>query len=49
MKNEIAVIPYIEHELRMYKAYKREKRLKIMLAASNLIWASVVAVILFAR
>jgi hypothetical protein len=49
MNEKIYEVPYIEHEYRMYKAYKREKKLKIMLGVSNLIWASIVAVILFAR
>ena len=39
-------IPYIEHELRMYKAYKREKRLKMLLTVSNLVWVAVVAVLM---
>ena len=49
MKNEIAVIPYIEHELRMHKAYKRENILKGLLVASNLMWAGIVAVMLLVR
>lgn len=49
MNEKIYEIPYIEHEYRMFKAYKREKRLKLLLVASNLIWTSIVAVVLFAR
>lgn len=48
-KKDIAQIPYIEHELRMHKAHCREERLRWMLIASNLIWAGIVAVMLFAR
>jgi hypothetical protein len=41
MNEKIYEVPYIEHEYRMYKAYKREKRLKIMLTISNLIWLGI--------
>lgn len=34
----MATIPYIEHEYRMYKAYVRERMLKIGLIVSNTIW-----------
>lgn len=44
----IKQIPYIEHELRMYRAYKREAKLKWALVISNLAWA-VTAIILIAR
>lgn len=48
-KKELAQIPYIEHELRMFKAYKRESILKGLLIASNLIWSAIVAVMLLVR
>ena len=48
-KKELAQIPYIEHELRMHKAYKRESILKGLLIASNLIWSAIVAVMLLVR
>lgn len=38
--SDMAQIPYIEHERRMYKAYKREKFLKLLLVGSNLLWLS---------
>lgn len=38
MDKHMAQIPYIAHKARMYKAYKREKRLKIMLVATNVLW-----------
>lgn len=38
MKSDMAQIPYIAHRARMYKAYKRENRLKIALALTNLAW-----------
>ena len=41
----MAQIPYIEHERRMYKAYKREKRLKMLLIGTNAAW--VVGALLF--
>ena len=44
---KMAQIPYIEHEYRMYKAYKRENRLKCILIGTNIIWA-VIALILVA-
>lgn len=34
----VAQIPYIVHEARMYKAEKREIKLKILLAISNCLW-----------
>jgi hypothetical protein len=46
-KTDIAQIPYITHEYRMHKAYEREKRLKCILIATNVLWA-VVALILVA-
>lgn len=46
---DLAQVPYIEHELRMYKAYKRESILKGMLVASNLIWAATVVAVLIVR
>lgn len=36
--SDMAQVPYIEHEKRMYKAYKRECLLKVMLAATNGLW-----------
>lgn len=48
-KKDIAQVPYIEHELRMYKAYKRESILKGLLIASNLIWSAIAAVMLLVR
>ena len=45
---DMAQIPYIEHELRMYKAYCREKRLKILLVITNICWA-LGAIVVFAR
>ena len=46
---EMAQIPYIEHELRMYKAYRREYTLKIALACSNCAWFIGLLILLFAR
>lgn len=37
-KEDMAQIPYIEHRKRMYKAYKREKKLWICLLCSNAMW-----------
>ena len=39
---EMAQIPYIEHEYRMYKACKREKILKSILIVTNILWALIV-------
>lgn len=36
--SDMAQIPYIEHQRRMYKAYKREKALKGLLIGSNTLW-----------
>ncbi len=47
--NDLAQIPYIEHELRMYKAYKRENLLKKILIGSNLIWLGTVIALLIMR
>jgi hypothetical protein len=38
MNKDMAQIPYIAHLARMYKAHKREKLLKIMLVATNVLW-----------
>lgn len=40
--DNLAKIPYVVHELRMYKAYKRELMLKWALGISNIIWLAVV-------
>lgn len=38
-EKELAQIPYVVHEYRMYEAYKRERRIKIVLGISNFVWA----------
>ena len=38
-KNDMAQISFIAHKKALFEAYKREKRLKIMLIATNIIWA----------
>jgi hypothetical protein len=35
---DMAQIPYIEHKHRMFKAYRRERRLKALLVCSNCLW-----------
>lgn len=35
---KMAQIPYIEHQRRMFKAYKREKRIKAALIITNALW-----------
>ena len=45
-KIDMAQIPYIEHEYRMYKAYEREKRLKLILLGTNVLWVLAVILIL---
>ena len=42
-KIDMATIPYIEHEKRMFKAYQREKKLFFSLIVTNVIW--VIAII----
>ena len=37
-KVNMAQIPYIEHKKRIYKAYKREQKLKILLVCTNAMW-----------
>lgn len=39
-KSDMAQIPYIVHKCRMYKAYKRETRLKWAIVIINIVWAS---------
>lgn len=34
----LAMIPFIEHERQMFKAYQREKGWKIIFIGSNLLW-----------
>lgn len=48
MKNvyDMAQIPYIEHEYRVFKAYKKEKRLKISLICSNIVWVLLVLILI---
>jgi hypothetical protein len=48
-EKEMAQIPYIEHELRMFKAYERERRLKFMLTASNVFWVGLTLLLILAR
>lgn len=43
---KMAQIPYIEHEYRMYKAYQREKKLKIGLICSNIVWALIALILI---
>lgn len=38
MVDELYMIPYISHCRRMAKVYRREKKLKILLVGSNLLW-----------
>lgn len=38
MNKELYKIPYIVHEHQMWKAYRREKHLKIALIISNALW-----------
>lgn len=47
--NDLAKIPYIEHEKRMFKAYQREVKLKYFLLGSNILWGLIVVLLLFAR
>ena len=47
--NDMAQIPYIEHERRMFKAYQREKRLKILLFGTNISWLFIAALMLCVR
>lgn len=35
---KLATIPYIVHEARMYKAYQREKKWKMLFFVSNFLW-----------
>jgi hypothetical protein len=42
----LATIPYIAHEYRLFKAYKREKRLEGLLIISNLLWLIIVILLL---
>lgn len=46
VKNDMAQIPYVAHRKRMYKAYVRERRLKIALALTNAIWIAIVLLLI---
>lgn len=48
-KSEMYQIPYIEHEKRIFKAYKKEKRLIALLIGSNFFWLIMCILILIAR
>lgn len=37
-KEDMAHIPFIEHERRMFKAYERIKAWKIRFIVSNIVW-----------
>lgn len=43
--NKLAQIPYIEHQRRMFKAYKRERRLKAALIITNALWVVLTIII----
>ncbi len=43
---DMAQIPYIEHQKRMFKAYQAKKRLKWLLIGSNILWSIGVALLL---
>ena len=38
IKPEMAQIPFVEHEFRIFKAHQREIRLKAFLIGSNCLW-----------
>ena len=44
IKKTMAQIPYIEHQRRMFKAYKREQKLKAALIITNALWVAVVII-----
>ena len=46
IKPDMAQIPYIAHEYVMFKAYRRENRLKMLLTFSTVINAILLCVIL---
>ena len=48
MDSNMAHIPFIEHKKRMYKAYCRERNLKLLLIISNVLWL-IIALLLVTR
>lgn len=48
MDSNMAQIPFIEHKKRMYKAYCRERNLKLLLIISNVFWV-LIALLLYMR
>lgn len=48
-EKNMAQIPYIEHQIRMFKAYKREQRLKAAIIITNALWILVLAIIIAMR
>lgn len=45
----MAQIPYIEHQRRMFKMYEAKKRLKILLIATNAIWTVLITALMCMR
>ena len=43
---ELAQIPYIEHELRMFRAYRKRRKLMRWLIGTNLAWVGIVIALL---
>lgn len=41
--NNLAKIDYVQHRYRMFLAWKRERRLKALLLASNVLWLIIFA------
>lgn len=43
---ELAQVPYIEHELRMFRAYRKRRKLMRWLVGTNLAWVGIVIALL---
>ena len=47
--NDMAMISYITHKLRMHKVYQKVDKLKLWLIATNAIWALIVSALIAMR
>lgn len=45
----MAQIPYIEHQRRMFKMYDSKKKIKIVLITTNVIWAALFTILMCMR
>ena len=45
-KPDMLEIPYIEHKKRLYKFYQKNRALRMMLIATNMVWLLIVVALI---